>query len=201
MEQNKLISYAMNFTSFLISRAEKINKIVLFGSVARNDFDNESDIDIFIDTNMGEKELANILYIYEKSEENKKYMLEGIKNKISLKTGSLDKWKLKRSLISDGILLYGKYEEMPKNAKSNTIFKISLGKMKRKDKMKIWRKLYGYKQKINNKTYYSKGIVEENNGKKLALGIFLIPNENNHKVISFLKNNKVDYQLKEVFAD
>ena len=114
MERSDLISYAINFVSFLIREKTNIDKIILFGSVARNDFDDESDIDLFIDTKLDKNEIESILELYEKSEDNKKYRLESVNNKISLKIGKLGEWKsIKRSIISNGILLYGKYEEMP----------------------------------------------------------------------------------------
>ena len=49
----KLLGYAMDFASFLIQNlknTDKINSIIIFGSVARNDEDKESDIDLFINT-------------------------------------------------------------------------------------------------------------------------------------------------------
>jgi len=202
MERANLISYAVNFVSFLIRKKPEIDKIILFGSVARGDFDGESDIDLFIDTNLGKKEIESILELYEMSEENKKYTLEGINNKIRLKTGKLNEWKsIKRSIISNGILLYGKYEEMPKGMKNYALFKILIGKKERKDKIKIWRKLYGYKQKVGKKIYLLKGLIEENNGKKLTSGLFLIPIEKNQGMIHFLRKNKINYEVKEVFMD
>ncbi len=53
MNQDTLIAYALDFSSFLIDTAkvtDKIKRIMLFGSVARGDFTKESDIDLFIDT-------------------------------------------------------------------------------------------------------------------------------------------------------
>ncbi len=35
------------------------------------------------------------------------WILKGIKNRINIHVGLLEEWKLKRSLISDGICLYG----------------------------------------------------------------------------------------------
>ena len=49
-EKNKLISYAMDCASYIISKVEDINRIILHGSITRGDFDKESDIDLFIDT-------------------------------------------------------------------------------------------------------------------------------------------------------
>lgn len=202
MNRNDLISYAINFISFLIRKKSNINKIILFGSVARNEFDDESDIDLFIDSDLNKKEIGSILELYEISEDAKKYRLEGIKNKISLKIGKVDEWKsIKRSIISNGILLYGKYEEMPKGIKNYMLFKILIGKIERKDKIKIWRKLYGYKQKVGKKIYYSKGLIEENEGKKLTSALFLIPIEKSQEIINFLKKNKINYEIKEVFMD
>src|SRR3989344_5551620 len=101
MNRNKLISLAMNFSSFLVGQVE-VKSIVLFGSVAKNNFDDESDIDIFIECDKkDEKKIDNILDLYRKTGEYEKFRLEGIRNEISIKSGSLEKWKdLKRSIIS-----------------------------------------------------------------------------------------------------
>ena len=52
MENYKLISYAVDFVSFLIqsldSDVNTIKNIYLFGSVARGDADKNSDIDLFV---------------------------------------------------------------------------------------------------------------------------------------------------------
>ena len=49
LKQNELIAYAMDFASYLISKVDGIHRIILHGSIARGDFDDESDIDLFID--------------------------------------------------------------------------------------------------------------------------------------------------------
>lgn len=202
MERSDLISYAIDFVSFLIRKKPKINKIILFGSVARNEFDSESDIDLFVDTELTKNEVESILELYEISEDSRKYRLDGVNNKIRLKVGKLDEWKsIKRGVISNGILLYGKYEEMPKGIRNYALFKILIGKIQRKDKIKIWRKLYGYKQKVGKKVYYSRGLIEENNGRKITPGLFLTPIEKSQDMIDFLKKNKIDYEVKEVFMD
>ena len=46
-----------------------------------------------------------------------------VKNEIRLTIGNLDKWKkLKNSIISNGLILYGKFEEMPEEAQHKTLF-------------------------------------------------------------------------------
>ena len=50
MNRNKLISLSMNFSSFLVGQMD-VKSVILFGSVAKNNFDDESDIDIFVECN------------------------------------------------------------------------------------------------------------------------------------------------------
>ena len=52
IERKSLIGYAAGFVSFIMDSrvGEDINRIILFGSVARGDFGKKSDIDLFIDT-------------------------------------------------------------------------------------------------------------------------------------------------------
>lgn len=198
MKKNRLISLAESFIAFLVDRIE-IDQAILFGSVANNEFDEESDIDIFIETDKkNEKKINNILDLFEKSDIYEKYSLSGIKNKISLKIGKIDEWpKLKRSLISNGIVLYGKYKGKPEELIPYVVFCIDYKKLKRKDKVKLWRKLYGYKQKVGNKIHETKGIVKT----KLGGGCTLVKQEDKNKIIDYLKKYKVEYKIYEIWSD
>lgn len=207
MKINKfdLISYATNFVSFILryNINKEINSIILFGSVATNNFDEESDIDLFIDTDKkNNNKIIRVLELYKKSEDYKKYKLFGIKNEISIKTGKLEEWKdIKRSIISNGIYLYGKYKSIPDKIKQYIICNIELKKLNRNKKIKLWRLLYGYTQKINKKLYKFKGLIEELYGKKIAKNLFIIPVENQQKLIYTLKMNKVSYKINEIWSD
>src|SRR3989344_9060838 len=128
---SNLISYALDFASFLmqnISNKEKIRNIVLFGSVAREEADKESDIDIFIDIVKENKETENeiqkILNKFENSTKFKNYWkLLNIKNEIKLMIGELDKWTdLKQSIIANGVSLYGKFKLEIKDGKHKVFF-------------------------------------------------------------------------------
>ena len=107
-----------------------MNEIILFGSVARGDFGKDSDIDLFFDVNNDNQEeeikkvLNNELVKFSKSKIAETWSLMGIKNNISIKVGILNEWKLKRSIISEGIVLYGKYKELPNNLKKSVYFNI-----------------------------------------------------------------------------
>jgi len=203
MKSQKLFkSFAFSFASFLIEKIDldEINKIILFGSVARGEATKESDIDIFIDTkNIKIKNnLPKIINSFYESFMYKNYWeLKNIKNEIKCIVGDLEKWKLKRSIISNGITLYGKTMGEIKG-KTFCLFKVNVGG-KINEKLKIWRKLYGYKQKTRKKDYYIKGLIEES--EKIAPGIFIIPISKSQKIMDFLKKEKLKYQLIEFSTD
>ncbi len=203
MQRSELISYAMSFDSFLArdkTISGNISKIILFGSVARGDFDRESDIDIFVETALDDKTLQKQLELFNKSKASEHHRLSGIRNEIILKAGKLEKWKgLHESISEDGIVLYGKYEEAAHGLSRFALFKISVERAKFSSKVKIWRSLYGYKQKVGKKIYASKGLLSHLDSVKLAKGIFLVPFQNRQKMLDFLTKNKVSYGLINIY--
>jgi len=206
MNRYELIACAMDFSSFLLksSIAKDIKNIILFGSVARGDFDSESDIDIFVDTEKGKaigKEVAKLLSAFEKSETYEKWKLRGLKKTLSVKTGQLGRWELYRSIISSGILLYGKYERMAKDAKDHFLFVLDFSKMERSRKIKLWRELYGYRQKVGEKVFVSKSFLEEISGKKIERSVIAVPAENKEKMLEFIKKNGIKHKIIEVWAE
>lgn len=204
MNKFELISYAMDFNSFLLRSdiADKIDKILLFGSIVRGDFDKESDIDIFVDTKYDiEDKVKRIFRSFDISDTNEKWRLKGVKNILSVKTGELNKWKIRRSVISDGIILYGKYKDVPEDVKYYLLLKLNFRALSRNKKISVWRKLYGYKQKIGSEIYSSKGLLSEVEGRKIDKGVILIPIEKKQKVMKFLKENKIKFSVNEIWSD
>src|SRR3989339_1167086 len=137
--KSRMIAYALDFTSFLLESRVEPKKVILFGSVVTGESDRESDIDIFIDIDESEeKKIRNVLKIFDKTFGDK-WRLKGVQNQLSLKVGNLDKWpKLKRSIQSYGILLYGKYSETPENMKSYLLFRLNFSRIPRAKKVSIW---------------------------------------------------------------
>lgn len=203
-KRESLIGYAISFTSFLLDSkvGKKIKKIILFGSVARGDFTEESDIDLFIDTKSNiENEVNRTFTLFTSSKTEEIWKLKGVKNNISLKVGELNKWKSKREIISSGLMLYGKYNELPEKTKYYAMIKIDVKEMKTAKQMKIWRRLYGYKQKVGKKVYEIEGLVNKSGGLKVGKAVFLIPMENRKNIIDFLKKNKVKHTINELWSD
>lgn len=190
----------MAFTSFIVRRFSNIDKIILFGSITRNDFDEKSDIDIFIQTKINEEKIIEVKKIFEKSIIHQNYVQRGIKQFLSLKIGQLVDWpSLKDSILDNGIILYGKYEEAIRDFIPFTIYYISTKKLLPKTKVRIWRNLYGYKQKSGKKIYENKGLIKELNGKRLGDGVFAVPKRYDSEIISFLNKNKIKYNIEDSF--
>ena len=195
----KLLAYAQDFSSFLmqnIKEADKITKIILFGSTSRGESEKNSDIDIFIETDEKLEQKINEIKdkFYDSLKFKKYWELLGIKNEINLSVGNLKDWgDLKRSLISDGIILFGKYINKIKT-KPYVLFSITQGNNRNKN-ISAWRELYGYSQKTSKKTYSNPGIIKEYNGQKLARGVFIIPIDNSNKLANFLKQKGFKFKL------
>lgn len=204
MKKIEYISYAMSFAPYFLQNASKnasVRNIILFGSTARGDFDKESDIDIFIDTNEEiEKEANDLVDSFLKSMIYKNYWkLLGVDKDISIKAGNLDEWELKRSIISHGITLYGKYAA-DIGGKMYSMFIINISG-KANEKLKIWRAIYGYTQKTNGKEYTGKGLLLELSGRRISPGSFIVPIENSNSMKQFLNKNKIKYKMIEMQTD
>ena len=199
---SKLIAYAMDFSSFLIQKIkekEKIRNVILFGSVSRDEANKNSDIDIFIDLvnedKMIEKEIFDILKKFLDSTKNKNYWRPlGINNEIKLTLGMLEKRKeLKSSIISNGILLYGKFKSEIKRGKYNVFF--IWENIKPNSKRVLFNKqMFGYKQ---NKKFY-RGLIQKYNGERIGKGCIVASLENSNVFHKLFKKYKISVKIKKV---
>ncbi len=203
--RESLIGYAQSFVSFLLDSGIGVNvhKVILFGSVARGDFSSESDIDLFVDVEgkyISDVEKVFRLFLHSQSE--RMWRLKGFQQEISLKAGVLTEWGLYREVISSGVLLYGKYVEVPEGVRFYALFVLTkVVRKKVSTQVKLWRELYGYTQKVGKKRYVKKGIVEQEGGSKLANSVFIVPMEMRRKVMIVLRREKVEYKLFELWSD
>lgn len=198
-----LKSYASYFSAYLINNLadeKEIKKIVLFGSVARNSAEKDSDIDIFVEVNRKTKkiedEIKQILEKFYKSREALLFKTKGIDNRINIKIGKLEEWKeLQKSIASDGIILYGKYEakNLPSGVKHYIIiFWDKIGK----NRGAFLNKLYGFK--IKDKNY--EGLISKFSGRKLGKSCIMIPVQYKEELFRLIKEYKVSAKSVEVFV-
>ena len=175
----ELIAYATDFVSFLLQNLKgyksNIRNIILFGSVARGDAGKNSDVDIFINlfktSDTTESRIAKIKKEFFESKKFKEYWkLLYIENEINCKVGNLDEWgDLKPSVVANGIILYGKYEEGVKG-KNAVLFYWDKVKPEA-TRVQLSKKIFGYT--YNGKKYT--GLLEETDGIKLGTNCILVP--------------------------
>ena len=197
-----LKAYASYFVAYLLNNMkylEEIERIILFGSVARGDSTNESDIDLFIEvkkkTKKLESEIKDIENNFYQSREASLFKVKGINNSFSIKIGNLKEWKdLYKSIASTGIVLYGHYEakEIPSGMRYGVIiFWNKIGE----NRGAFLNKIYGFSA---NKKYYP-GLIEKYDGKKIGKSCILIPIQFKDEIIKLLKKYKVEGKVIEMF--
>ena len=196
---NELIAYASSFVSFILPRIE-VDEIILFGSTARREAAKESDIDLFFNVKNEEDKIKKLikqeLGKFYKSNIHESWNFKGIKNEFNIEVGNLDQWKLKRSIVSDGIVLYGKYKTMPEKLRGFILFTLKPIKNIAK-RNKIIRHLFGREEK----NYKNEGAISILTGKKISASSFLLPLEKSKEIEQFLNKQKVDYNFFELWTD
>lgn len=193
-------AYASYFASYLISKVknlDRIRRIILFGSVARGDVNNESDVDIFIEINKKtkklEEEIEKILESFYESREALLFKARGINNKINIIVGELSDWKeLKKSIESTGIQLYGPLES---NGIAGKKFLIIHWDKIAKNRGAFLNKIYGFR--IKDKRY--KGLLENLDGKRLGKSCIIIPIQNKEQVLDLIEKHRANARIVEVY--
>ncbi len=200
-QRNELIGYAMDCTSYLISKIHGIDRIILHGSIARGDYDEESDVDLFIDVRDKkiEKKINKALGDYYKTKKFKEWELKGIQNPFSIIVGKLDnnEWKdLRRAIINTGIILYGKYKSDTEKTNQYTLFSFENIKPDKK-RIAIYRKLFGFT--IGKKKY--SGLIKKVKAIKIGKGAILVPIEHVNELKKYLQDKKVIVKLYDLWSD
>ncbi len=198
----ELISYALDFASFLVQNLKELDKvqsIILFGSVARGEATKDSDIDIFIDVSDDEKKIdKNIRKISNEFFSSVKYRnywkLLGINNEINIIAGKIERWKLKDSMLGGSILLYGDYKLKLEDGKNIVI--LSWGSIKPNSKrVMLNKKMFGFGH--YGKRY--KGLLEESQGIKLGSNVISMPAEKLGLALKIFHRFKVPVKIKRAF--
>lgn len=198
---SNLIALAMDFASYVIQKgfSDEIKNIILFGSVARGDAGDNSDIDLFVDVHKQNKntiiKLNKCLSGFEESTKFLDYWsLIGVQNEIKLTIGELDKWKdLKPNIIANGILIYGKYKPEIRDGKHMTYF--IWENIKPNSKRVLFNKqMFGY----THKSKFYDGLVQKYGGEKLGKGCIVVPLENSNIFHGLFKKHKVTVNIKKV---
>lgn len=177
-----------------VSELTNVSHIFLFGSVAREEADRRSDVDLCVIINDSNKKEISIIAL----DLEKKYD-KNIQLVISKNFSKLDKYFIDK-LLEEGILLYSKKPLIKlKNVKCEEFLLISysLKNLSHKDKMKIKAKFYGYSTKkiVNKKVYKSsyEGLVKQLNGISVGAGAILVPLRSAQPIFNILDSFNVKY--------
>ncbi len=180
-----------------------MENVIFFGSSAQGRGAEDSDIDLFFDTGVSKKKADRIKSYIRKavsdfrlSNEGLKFKIAGIANEINFFVGDLNKWKdLERSILSTGIVLYGKYSRVQskKGLKHNILIIWEVGGQKRGA---FLNKMYGYK--IGDKKY--KGFIEKTAGIKIGKSTAMIPVKYKNEAFRILESYGFNYKVIEVFS-
>lgn len=208
MKRKMLISYTYDFIRILVTKVDDISDVILFGSVARGDFRDDSDVDIFVNvdveyeksTKKAVDEALNEFEVYAK----RTWRLEGVDMPIKCIVGDINsgRWsELKREIISSGICLYGRYKELPEKLNHYFIFSFSFSDLRPNERVCVIRKLYGYSTKKNAKIYEHKGLLSVIKGDKLGPSILIVPFDGYKKLVEFFRKNRVTFNQKEIWSE
>ncbi|MBS3123030.1 nucleotidyltransferase domain-containing protein [Candidatus Woesearchaeota archaeon] len=179
---------------------DSIVRIILFGSVARNEATKDSDVDIFIELKKKskpiEKEIEKKKEEFYLSRETLLFKAKNINPKISIKIGLLKEWKdLYAIIASTGIVLYGHYEaqELPSGVKHYLlVYWDSIAK----NRGAFLNRIYGFK--VHDKQY--SGLLTNFDGRKLGKSNILIPIEHKQEILPLLLKYGVKAKIMEVFV-
>ncbi|MAF36052.1 hypothetical protein CL622_02950 [archaeon] len=203
-----LLPYIYDFLSLAMQSPEHgyISKIILFGSVATGAYDDESDIDLFIEMkdNSKKKQVDDMIEKTKKQFETineKTWKLQGVENSFSCIVGKLEEWEgLKEDILNVGIQLYGSFEQTPDDLDHYVLFSYKLKKVKQNKKMKLLRTLFGYTNVIGKKKYTQKGLVESVDGAKIGKNAILVPVKAIKEVRQIFISMKVTPQIRDVWV-
>lgn len=199
MSREELIAKAYAYLSYLFRDNRlhtPVQRIYLFGSVARNDFDEESDIDLFIDVEKkDEQDLDKIapraLSRFMELEADK-WRLKGLAHPLKIKVGFLEEWELKAAVEREGLVLYS--SSMSRALQKHTLFSLSPITSPAK-RMKVLRALFGRQEK----EYWLPGLVQQQGGRILSPRIFLVPSTAQNEISRILSREKIAFSLEEIW--
>ncbi len=201
INQKDVISMIYDYLSLLFSNVKPslIRTVILFGSVARNEFDKQSDIDLFIDTLFPiETSVEQSLRIFEGLQKHR-WNIKGINLPLKILSGNLEsqQWSELRAEIQDhGVVLYGTYT---KNAvKDYCLINYESTKLKQSQRMKLARTLYGYTIRKEGKMYIQQGLIQKEHGLRIGTNVFITPVISKKRVESVLKLYKIRYQIRKI---
>ena len=199
-QTSNAIAYCFDLLGFVFQNPEagkKIKAIYVFGSAVRGELHTKSDIDLFIECaaqdEIRAEQLANSGIVkFTVSKDYHKWKLLHFTYPFSIQVGKISEWDLKLSIASEGILLYSTGNIISDGTRS-VLFTITYPAHK-KGYIKVRRLLFGRDEEF----YQGTGIVSSMRGKKISSTVFIIPKEEQTRMIDILAKAKVEFSMNEI---
>ena len=199
MKLSKLHALASSLAAYLLDQAgEHINGIYLFGSIARGDAVNDSDIDLFIDATRNQDNIKKAAEMFESTSAAKMLRAVGIKNPLRALVGNLKSKEfsdINLNIAADGIVLYGKGIPKGEIGKMPYLLIWFEAPQQQKKKVAFLRKVYGRTEQGRNYP----GLMQKFNGFKAETNNVFIPITHKATFLSELKKAKIKYAIKNVW--
>ena len=180
-----------------LSKIEDVKAIILYGSLAREEFTSRSDIDLFILTTKDktQKEIHDkIIELESEIGRNIQPTIRTITELPKTDTGLL------QNIFQEGKILYLREpSDIPSamllQQKPYLIYSFQISSLAQKDKVRFNRQLY---EQIK-KGYKYKGLLQEIGGQKISAGCVMIPYGQKEKIEKFFKKFKVKFEQLKVW--
>jgi predicted nucleotidyltransferase len=201
LKRNDAIGYAAAFVSFMLERLGTeagIRSIILFGSSVSGDVGRESDIDVFVNAPGERKAIEKkIKKLQEEFFDSPVYTgywrMLGVKNSFHVIVDNLDEYGMKESIISQGIVLFGKYLDIPEGHALKSIIYWK-GVKPEKKRVTVHRKLFGYS--FRGKRY--PGMLEKRGGQALSAGCIIIDAAFEREFLGMFSSLKISVKTRKV---
>jgi len=179
-----------------IKAVDGVIGITLFGSVARGEADEGSDIDLLVLFENEDKMRRNEWEVTRRIPSNL------FTQSICACPSTLKKMNpvFLQSVLEDGLILYAQHPLVLRSRLANSaaclIVTYSLEDLSQRKKQKVNYELFG--RRIAERRYL--GLVEKLGGRHLGRGCFLIPEEKAEVVLNTLNTHNVKYELTEAYV-
>lgn len=179
----------------LVSSIDEVIAIILFGSIARGDYNEYSDYDLLVIFKDKESMWSRWDELFRRvGRLNLLIHLIPLSHEELLKSEET----FLEEVYKDGILLYAKYpfsvQLKPLHFRHKKLIIYSLGGLEQKEKVKLLYRLYG---KRNLK---KPGLLERLGGERLSEGCIIVPEENSRYILEILRKFRVKVRVLDVYA-
>ena len=180
-----------------LSKIEDVKSVILYGSLAREEFTSRSDVDLFILTTEDKTQKEIHDKVIELESEIGRNIQPTIRTIVELQktdTGLL------QNIFQEGKILYLREpSDIPSaillQQKPYLIYSFQISSLLQKEKARFNRQLY---EQIR-KGYNYKGLLQEIGGQKLSAGCVMMPYEQKEKIEKFFKKFKVKFEQLKVW--